>query len=197
MTLYYHEDTVAKSYDYTLVGAARVNHQQHDFSGSSAGMQLQDSSYHDSLTYIQAMAGLKANLSFPYLSNLISSGKIVINKAELVITVGSFQDTATFPVTGTLLLLAYDENGGLTYLTDFLDQGITFGGIYGIPTPHTYKFNIGRHLQRILDGNLANNGFSLNIISSVVQADRAVIGSGKSLGGNTAKMKLNLYYTKL
>jgi hypothetical protein len=143
------------------------------------------------------MAGLKVNVYIPHLINLISSGKIAINKAELVITVPSNPVTDTFPAASQMLLLAYDENGGLTYLSDFLDQGITFGGIYGIPTPNTYKFNIGRHLQRILDGNLTNNGFSLNIVSSVVQADRAVIGSGKSLGGNTAKMKLNLYYTKL
>jgi hypothetical protein len=195
MTLYYHEDTVARSYDFTFSNAARVNHQTHDYTGSQVGMQLINSSFNDSLTYIQSMAGLKASISFPYFKHIIDSGKILINKAELAITVPENTDTGFYSAPSSIFLTAKDSVGGLTFVTDYLDQLISFGGVYA-PTTNTYKFNIGRHLQRILDGHLSDYGFSLNIVSSVVQANRVIIGSGKGTA-NPAKMKLNLFYTKL
>jgi hypothetical protein len=195
MTLYYHDDTLAKSYDFSFSSAARVNHQIHDYSiTSSAGHQLNDASFNDSLTYIQSLAGLKAHISFPYFKHIIDSGRILINKAELLITVPEGTDTP-YSAPSNLFLTARDSSGGLTFVTDYLDQLISFGGIYA-PTTNTYKFNIGRHLQRILDGDINDYGFSLNIVSSVVQANRVIIGSGKGTA-NPAKMKLNLFYTKL
>jgi hypothetical protein len=195
MTLYYHSDTTAKTYDFTLSGAARVNHQVHDYTGSSAGMQLATPSFNDTLNYLQAMSGLKVSLSFPYLKNLIATGKIIINKAELEITVADTTNNAQHPVPTSLFLSAKDSAGDLIFVSDYLDQLISFGGSYS-STSLTYKFNIGRHLQRILDGNIDDFGFSLNIPSGVVEANRVIIGSGKGTT-NPAKMKLNLFYTKL
>jgi hypothetical protein len=194
MTLYYHSDTTAKTYDFTLTNAARVNHQTHDYTGSSVGMQLATPSFNDSLAYLQATAGLKASISFPYLKNMIASGKIIINKAELVITVADTSNSVDHPVPSSLFLTAKDSAGTLLFVSDYLDQLISFGGAY--LSSNTYKFNIGRHLQRILDGNIDDFGFSLNIVSSVVEANRVIIGSGKGTA-NPAKMKLNLFYTKL
>jgi hypothetical protein len=195
MTLYYHDDTLAKSYDFSFSGAARVNHQIHDYSiTSSAGHQLNDASFNDTLNYIQSLSGLKAHISLPYFKHITDSGSILINKAELVITVPEGTDTM-YAAPSNLFLTARDSAGGLTFVTDYLDQLVSFGGIYA-PTTNTYKFNIGRHLQRILDGAINDYGFSLNIVSSVVQANRVIIGSGKGTA-NLAKMKLNLFYTKL
>jgi hypothetical protein len=196
MTLYYHAGSTEKTYDFTLSNAARVNHQTHDYTGSSAGIQMATPSFNDSLAYMQAMSGLKTHISFPYLKNMIADGKIIINKAELVITVADTNGISTTnPVPSSLFLTAKDSAGTLIFVSDYLDQLISFGGGYNTSS-FNYKFNIGRHLQRILDGNIDDFGFSLNIVSSVVQADRLIIGSGKGTA-NPAKIKLNLFYTKL
>jgi len=192
MTLYYHADTVARSYDFTFDNAARVNHQVHDYTGTRVEAQLNNPSSNDTLSYIQSLAGLKTNISFPYFKNINSEGKILINKAELVVTVPTSTDDIYVPPSG-LLMAAKDSAGGLTYLSDYLDPLISFGGTFST-TSNVYKFNIARHLQRILDGDINDYGFSINIISSVVQANRAIIGNGKQ---SSVKMKLNLFYTKL
>jgi hypothetical protein len=138
------------------------------------------------------MAGLKVKVSFPTLKNFLDSGNILINKAELQITAPAGTDDL-YLVPDDILMAAYDSSGGLTYMSDFFDPLITFGGTYS-PTTRTYKFNIARHLQRILTGKLDDYGFSLNMVSSVVQANRLIIGNSKN---SSAKMKLNLFYTKL
>jgi len=197
MSLYYHDSSNAShSYDLVLNGA-NINHETHNYNYptiSSVAQVLADSSNlanNDTLSYLQSMAGLKVKLKFPYLKHFNDSGKIVINKAELVLNVAPISDTGKFAPPTNLLLAAFDSTGAIMFVADYYESN--FGGYYN-SSNSTYTFNIARQLQQILDGKVVDYGLSLNVLSSGVQANRVIIGSGKSMG---SRMKLRLFYTRL
>ncbi|MFM8432967.1 MAG: DUF4270 domain-containing protein [Bacteroidota bacterium] len=191
LTLYY-RDTVglSKSYTFALTGA-KSNKFMHDFTGTQAERHLLDSSYTDSLISIQAMAGLKTRFDFPYLDNLKDNGNILVNRAELKVTLksGTFN---SFPAPSSLLIVAIDSAGTGTYFpADYFESGNFFGG--GL-SGQTYTFNLTRQIGRILSGQAGNYGFYLVVSGSSIQASRAILGSGENA---TYPMKLNIYYTPI
>jgi hypothetical protein len=194
LTVYFKKsnDTSPLHYNFSLSNAIRVNHQEHNYTGSEAGHQLIDSTFNDSLSYIQSMAGLKTKVSFPYLKHFTDSGKIIVNKAELEITVQTgYPDMFSPP--SKLLLVGIDSLGSSFLPIDYYEGASYFGGTYD-SAKRTYKFNIARHLQAILDERISDSGLYLLVSGAVVQANRAIIGSGKNA---SYPVKLHLFYTKL
>lgn len=192
MTLYYHEGTESKSYSFTMYGGARLHHTEHDYTGSSVQTQLDNPGTQYDFNYIQPLAGLKTMLSFPNLKHFTDSGSILINKAELVITVASDTSiSSTTPVPGNILLLAKNSSGTYDFPIDYYER--SYGGTYN-SSSHTYTFGITRTIQRILTGTITDYGYTINILGSMIAGNSAAIGSGKS---GASQMKLRLYYTKL
>ena len=121
--------------------------------------------------------------------HVLGDGKILINKAELVLTAAP--SSGAFSPPPSIILAALNDTGGLVFPYDYYET-ITYGG--SLSTSNQYTFSITRQLQKILDGSITDYGFSLNVLSSMVEANRAIIGSGKN---STYPMKLRLFYTKL
>lgn len=192
LNLYYHDTTnTARVYQFTLTGG-RVNRFEHEFGELAVGRQLRDSTDGDSLTYLQSMSGTKIKISMPFLKHFKDSGSIVVNKAELNITLTD-GSTNGYPAPANLLVLALDESGNVGFPLDYFETSGYYGG--GLDaTTRTYRFNLARQVQAILDDRIGNNGFYLVISGSGVQAARAILGSGKNVSD---RMKLKLYYTKL
>ncbi len=197
LTLYFHNVTTAKDslhYDFYFSNTQTVNHHEHFYNGTATdvGHQLMDPTFNDSLNYIQSMAGVKTKITLPYLNHFTDSGSIVINKAELDITVQA-GDVGLYTQPSRLFLVAIDSAGQSNFPADYFEGASYFGG--GLSsTNRTYKFNIARQLQKIIDGKIADYGFYLVVTGSVVQGNRVVIGSSKN---TTYPMKLRLFYTKL
>jgi hypothetical protein len=195
LTVYFKKsgDTTPLNYDFPFLNGIRVNHQSHEYQSplTEVGQQLNDPTHNDSLNYIQAMAGVKTKITFPYLKHFTDSGSIVVNKAELEITVQP--GSTDFEAPAKLLLLGIDSLGKSYLLVDFFEGANYFGGSYN-SSGRTYTFNIARHLQAILDGRISDNGLYLVVSGAVVQANRLIIGSGKN---SSYPMKLHLFYTKL
>jgi len=193
MTLYYQEDGAAKNYSFTLSDAARVTHTQHDYTGSSAEVQLNSPSATYGYNFIQPLAGLKTTISFPNLKHFTDSGSILINKAELVIS--EVTDTLftnhNQPVPVNILLLAKNASNEFEFPIDYYER--SYGGAYS-SAARTYTFGITRTIQRILDGTITDYGYTLNILGSMTGGNCALIGSGST---GSSQMKLRLYYTKL
>ena len=130
----------------------------------------------------------------PFLKHFLDSGSIVINRAEVELTVEA-NTTTDSPTPSQLFLLPINSSGLSEFPLDYFESTNYYGGVYNSETMK-YKFNIVRHLQRILDGRVENLGFYLVATGSSVQANRVILGSPlKEI--ESAKMKLNLYYTKL
>jgi len=191
MTLYYHEDTIPKSYSFTLAGGARLSHASHDFTGSVVEAQLNDTVTQFDFNYLQPLAGLKTKVTFPYLKHFSDSGSIVINKAELVITVPEGTSTTNTPAPDNILLLARNSSDSYDFPIDYYER--SYGGAYNI-TNRTYTFGITRTVQHIVDGTSVDYGYTLNVLGSMIMGNSATIGSGKT---GDSQMKLKLYYTKL
>lgn len=191
MTLYYRDTAnVSKNYSWVLTGA-KSNFFSHDYTGFPAGNHLQDSTYADTVTCLQGMAGLKTRFELPYFEHLKDSGNIIINRAQLKVTLTD-GTTSPYPAPSSLLIVAINEDGVTTsFPADYFESGSFFGGSLD---SRTYTFNLTRHLNQVLSGVRGNYGYYLVVSGSSIQASRAIIGSGKS---QVNPMQLNLYYTRL
>ena len=138
------------------------------------------------------MAGVKTKIEVPYIKELIKDGEVVINKAELVVTIESGTD-ATYPTIPTLTLVSIDNNGQSVFLPDFFEGLDFFGGSLN-STEKTYTFNIPRHLHSMIYNTTSNNGMYLVATGQSISANRSVITTNKN---QIAKLKLNITYTKL
>jgi hypothetical protein len=201
MTLYYNRGAGGPGFQDSLhfdfpfaASRARMSHFSHDYGFpvmTPVQQQLNDSTNNDSLVYVQSMAGLKTKIRFPHLMDYIKDGMIIINKAELEITVAE-NSTGHFAAPAKLLLLGVDAAGNALFLADQFEGAAYYGGDYNAST-RKYKFNIGRHLQNVLKGTTSDYGLYLAVAGGSVQANRAIIYGGSSA---ISRMKLNLFYTK-
>lgn len=162
------------------------------------------------VTYVQPLAGLRNKISFPTLKDLAKQigGKVVINKAELVVETNAGTDVSPFAVAQRLALYQYDIAGQRSLVQDqnSSDPRFTgnFGGVYS-SGQKIYRFILTAYVQDLVDGktkdfgtylapaptqyNLAAKLSTADIASPIVFAERAVLNGGE-------KMKLNIYYTK-
>jgi hypothetical protein len=164
------------------------------------------------VVYLQGLAGLKAKISFPYLKNILNTlgTKIVINKAELVITPvpGS---TIPYSPQPKLTMYRWDIAHSPTELEDatptdphFGSAG-TFGGYYS-PALKSYHFTVTGYIQDLMDGKTIDYGTfiapidttnktSVDISPTPQTAGRTVVvGSDKN---SPYRIKLNIIYTKI
>jgi hypothetical protein len=202
LTIYYHNSNTINNdslrYDISLSSVTRYSAFSHDYTTAYSYLQnaLTTASV-DTALFIQSLAGTKAKIEFPYLMNWKDSGKIAINRAELVIKVDttiSFYKLDTFAAPAKLILFGINELNMNYALPDVFDSNESFGGVYDAAKKE-YRFNIDRYIQQTLNGSRANTGLYLVATGGAVNANRVVIGSGSSKGYQ--KMKLNITYTKL
>jgi len=189
ITLYYHDaQDSAFSYDFAADPGYVVNHYVHDYRNSflnSAG---------DSLLLIQGLSGMNAKITVPHIRNL---GNILINKAELVLTV--IPGDSTFAAPEKLTALKSDEDGKFNGVTN--DQvspsSAIFGGAKTTTTDTTgqkltqYKFNLSRYYQEVILEERQDYGIFILPDKRYQIPNRLVAG-----GSNHSKysVKLNLIY---
>jgi len=183
---------------------------KHDYTGTAVETQLANPGTQYQTTYLQGTTGLRNKISFPHLSSLIQSlgGKVIINKAELVLDIDAGSDVAPYTPANRLALYRYDIAGQRTYIPDdFLgtDQRklVNYGGTYNA-TKKNYTFIVTAYLQDLLDGKtqdfgtfIAPTGATANestLLALPTSGGRSVIGSFTNPNN---KVKLNIYYTKI
>jgi hypothetical protein len=200
LTIYYHNSTSdSLKYDISLSSVPRFSAFEHyNYSGAYSYLSSQLSSAStDTTLFVQSLAGTKAKIDFPFLLHMNDSGKLAINKAELVIKVDTtnplFQ-LDTFAAPAKLVLFGITAANANYAIPDAYEANESFGGAYNA-TRKEYTFNIDRYVQQVLNGTLPNAGLYLVASGGAVNANRVVLGSGSSRGYQ--RMKLNLTYTKL
>jgi hypothetical protein len=201
-------DTVASNF---LVGqawgpvAASI---KHNYEGTAVATQLADASNKQyEVTYLQSLAGLKNKITFPHLQAFAKNvgGKIVINKAELVVDLSAGTDVAPFLPAPRLSLYQLDIAGQRALIADQNSSDNRYTGNFGSgynSTNKTYSFIVTGHIQDLIDGKTKDYGTFLapastaaaSIAPNLVTAHRSVIGS---MSNGTNKIKLNIYYTKV
>lgn len=212
-------DTVAVNFPILNTSSPVASTITHDYTSTPVAVQLANPTVQYPVTYLQPLSGIRTKISFPYLKNFTANvGRVVVNKAELVIDLSSGTDVAPFNAAPRLSLYRYDiaeqrknvpdnDRGSLTTPADprsTLTPQI-FGGYFNA-IKKQYVFVVTAYVQDLLDGKLVDYGTFLaptatsefSITPSLTSGARAVIGSYKktpAAGDNI--MKLNIYYTKI
>lgn len=192
VTLYYHNSTDTLKFDFLINSScARVNLFKHDYTTSTINTVIGDSLTNDSLIYLQAMSGLMSKIKMPYLSSLKNDSSIAIVKAELIIPVNNYD--ATFYKTPTkLLLVGYNSSGSYEFLPDYLVNSSYFGGAF-YASDSTYRFNISRYVQQLVDNSRTDYGMALFVNENRVSANRVILRGPKCKNNG---MRLSITYLK-
>jgi Domain of unknown function (DUF4270) len=191
VTMYY-DDT--SSYSFIMNSeSAKYSFFDANYTGTDVEKQLTNSPTKDStLMYVSAMVGVKTKIEIPHIRNLADDGTVIVNKAELVISIEVSSD-GTFDAIPSLAVVGIDANGETVFLPDFFEGLDHYGGQLD-GTTKTYTFNISRHIHDLLYKYPIDYGLYLLSTSNSITANRSVIGSAKN---PLAKMKLNITYSKL
>ncbi|MBW6478408.1 MAG: DUF4270 domain-containing protein [Bacteroidales bacterium] len=142
-------------------------------------------------TFIQSMSNFRTKIWLPELEELIdnASGQIAINSAKLYLPIDTelLQDDLGF--SSRLILLRGNEEGDLVNLSDF-DFGLVYFGGELDEDKKEYSFNITRHFQKVLSGELPNYPLYLRASNSFENAARAVL-RGPAREENPMRIEIN------
>lgn len=195
IVLYFHnseKDSLTYSYRVSK-NAARVSRFAHDYSNTAFAANLDKTDVQDSLIYLQTTGGLRTKILIPNLATWSDSTDFAINKAELVFQVDStITDLTKFLPGEQLVLTAIDKDGKEYFPSDLAFSSLYYGGIYN-STDKTYRFNIAKHLQEVIEKKKENHGFYLSTAFRSSTYRRVV------LKGTTSKtgIKLDIAYSKI
>ena len=178
-TVYYHNsasDTLSLSF--ILDGdAARINL----FNEKSLSSLIID----PNLSYIQSMAGYKANIALENINQIREdlAGK-AINKVTLSFNAN---DDSFYPPHENLSLVRVDSAANNVFLSDLSNEGIThFGGEY---SNGKYEFNITRYFNNLLNNDAYTNQLYLLASGGAVNANRTII--------DNSSIKISILYSGL
>ncbi len=188
LTVYYKEDTVARSFDFTIDAdnAARFNQANFDIAGTYVEQVINDTLSGNYEFYYQANH-LWAALEFPDLLAIKDNQGLIVNKAELIVPTQYYPTDELF-VASNMFLLYKDS-----LYNDFLIPDYTNPDGQYYESEGAYKFLITRYVQRIMTGEYPNNGLRLTNQYFFSTATRAIFNG--ALSTNKVKPKLIITYS--
>ena len=180
----------------------------HDYTGTAIKTQLDNppttspSPY--TVTYTQGLAGVKTKISFPQLDAFTSTyGKVVVNKAELVVDLSAGTYTYPFTPIQRLSLYRWDIANQPTTTPDYSTTSPGVIGGYYDSLKNRYIFIVTNYVQGLIDKTIpkdygtfiAPTGLdAFQVVPTAITAERSVLGAATN---TTNKVKLNIYYTKI
>lgn len=183
MVVYYNNDeNIAEgadadtlSFPYIITeNSARVNSIIHDYSTATFVTANQDENI-----YIQPTGGLKVLFNIEGLESWRDSSNTGINRAELVFRIDTIaSDIHTYAPPPQLLVTFIDDEGDEKLPTDYYFNPNYFGGF--LDQNYEYRFNITQHIQRIMSGDVDNNGFYLSTGRRTLYANRVIMEGANS-----------------
>ncbi len=179
-------DTTAQNF---VISGPYFNHFEHDYS-TTPFYSVKDSVLSPNVCYVQAMGGVKTQLSFPFLSNWKNLGPIIINAAQVIIPVNVNATGSDSPPTAGLL--QGDSAGHPITIADEYNSA-TYGGDYDAFN-RQYVFNIARYIQQVIDGKIIDRGLYFSAAYSSYSANGAVL-YGAAKNGSSPRIRLKIFYT--
>ncbi len=170
-----------------------------DHTGSIVADYLTDGNDDDDLLFVQGLSGVNGKIILPNLDEL--NGNIIVNKAELVLTVANLpEDGNVYALPGQLRLETVDELGNFFSIEDYGSALVSgalsrFGGTPEVLTVDEtiYTMNITAHIQNYLRGNVTDE-MRLTVADQRRFANRAVFYGTAS---EQSPPQLRIYYTEI
>lgn len=207
IVLYYHNDRKASA-KYTFPcnsNCVRFNNYTHDYNASTNNNFSQEvlagqQEIGKQQLFLQATGGVKTRITFPYLEKFIEpfkaqGSRIVVNRAELVITDVSPEEVYLVHPAALSLQGFLKSNGTVSYIPDddYYTSASYYGGTYDA-SKHEYRFRVTSYVQGLISGDSKlTNALNLVVKGSGVRANRLVFG-GTGLG-NDQRLRLEIAYT--
>ena len=194
-------DTIARSYNFHMFDQFNRRYSQFEnFDYVHASEEIKQQVFQGDTvsgmerTFIQSMANFRNKIWLPELKELIdnSSGQIAINSARLFLPIDTELIQDDLGYASRLILLRGDEKGDIVNISDFELGNVYFGGALN-EDRNEYSFNITRHTQKVLSGEIPNYPLYLRTSNSFGNASRAVL-RGPAREENP--MRLEIKYTQ-
>jgi len=173
----------------------RFSSYQHDYESGDPNFVSQvfknDTAKGRDILYVQAMGGIKTKISFPHIKSL-NGKKIVINKAELIITCAREQSTL-FPSPEKMTIQGVNKEGKTVFLPDdalFTSDAYWGGGLKN----NEYRFRISKYIQNIILHDSFQPFIYLVTNRAAADANRLLITGTDTL--SPSRLRLELYYTE-
>ncbi len=190
MVLYYTIEGENKKFTFNInSNSARFNKMDFDFNSAPLESSINSDVAAQEKVYFQA-SHIRPEFHFPFLENFNESRNIVINKAELIVPVQDFNSSPFVP--SNSLFIGRISSNFLTSVTFDYSSGSTVN--YDNENK-VYRFNLTRDLQRVVSGEIENDGyriFSTNFFGSSIE--RIIFSGPKSITKD--KTKLVITYTE-
>ncbi|MEM1320919.1 MAG: DUF4270 family protein [Bacteroidota bacterium] len=199
LQVFYTVDTTATSYIFPITDrSVKFTNFEHDYTGTDIPAFVNDNSQGDSLLFVQGMAGSNIEIEVP---NAQSFGDIIVNQAELELTVAELpgDNTSNFTPPIRLILAEENDDNELLLIRDVTLSLAAFNGLSEEvddgegSTIRKYRLNLSSHFQNLVDGD-TDKPLTLLIFGKQEVPTRTVLfGPGHS----KYPAKLNFAYTLL
>ncbi len=192
------EDTLDRMQRYPINEFARrttrVEHFGYEDADEALRLQIEhgDQAMADSLLFVQSLGLVRANIGIPSLDNFSETQRLLINKAELVVPVDTSYASGKLPPADELLLVRVDEEGEFHLLDDYMLGSGYFGGSLDEDNM-VYRFNISKHVQQVMDGEVHNDKLAVLAAGSADNMSRVVL---RGPGRTDNPMRIVVYYTE-
>jgi hypothetical protein len=201
--IYYKEGSDQQEDEYKFIidnFSAHFNAYDHDYD-QSASLRMKavllDSTIGNNYFFNQSGGGFKAIINFPSLESLRDSQLYIpVNKAELILPVEPGSNKIYAPPSQLYIFRINDEGKEELILDQYLGTN-HIDGIYNAEK-NQYRFNIVKHVQAILNGDINENGLVIKTTGPGSTPNRLILNGNEadtSLG--LLPMKLRLYYSSL
>ena len=194
MGLYYHtdkKDSLFFSYNVTN-NSANVASFNHDYQKSAFFAHMNQEVIQDTLNYLQPGGGTKVKINIASLNKWKDSTQYVISKATMVFFVDTLvTDFRRYSVPDRLYLKYMDSSNVETFPKDSQLSSTYYDGIYDATTA-SYTFNITRHIEQIIKGDIQTTSLYLVHSDRNGSASRVVLKGGNS----SQPIQLSIKYTR-
>lgn len=203
---YYHNDNETAQEFRLLVedDCARANQYNHrNYSNASVQIRNQvlnhDLSLGANQLYLHPGGGINTYVKFPTVREQFKNRRVVINRAELVIT-NLIPNMKGFYVPAQITMAANSSTGTYLFLPDdaITEGSDYFGGIYNSST-NEYRFRITRYIQHLINSTDEDYGLTMFISGRAIYGNRLIFAGyhpNISLSKNKP-FRLELSYTYL
>ena len=173
--------------------AAKINLYTHDYTNADSELKdaIDNPDQPSKYCYIQGLAGLKTKIKFPELANLFDTTNIIINKAQLKVTIKEGTSSEKLPSPKAMSMTRILSSGLFDFLEDYKSNSKYFGGQLET-SDNSYTFNIPLHLQSLQLGE-PDNGIYMVANDNRIVPYRAMLYGGAH---EDYSVKILVYYSK-
>lgn len=214
LRIYYHNseaDSLSILFPFTGVKSNGFTHQYGAENDAYNALMNPDTTIGDAFTYVQGFAGMRTIIKLPTIKDLVD---VSINKAELTFTMTN-DGGRYYPAPPKVQLVQLDSTGHNFYYialysyelySSIIDDNFGATDIGGVAVKtkrdetgrvvYEYRYNITKHIQEILDGDIDNNGFAL-ICYPGNRVPNAVTLGGPQCGRELYRPRFSITYTTI